>query len=384
MFQTTMLQTAMLPATKFKSTDAYIVGYYGMQNSGDDALMYATAWGANKYLSCDHNKIGLYGDHNRHTPATQQLNLNFKQSFPGQNRLAHYKAAIKSKRIIFGGGAVLHSTTDINLKRHLMSLASPEKSRAVGVSIGPFQSVAAEKACARFLNECAFVGVRDANSLAIANSIAPQAKVEKTFDLAPLLLCANKFVQPSTPRKGIALALCSVAIDPMGKIDLVAEQQRLNQLCQLITTLYNNTGEAITLIEFNGHSVLGDWVINNAIKARLSNKIPLIIKPYNPNPFAVMNDLASYKALISMRLHGSILGYLAKTPVLSINYHQKCAGWCQQIGLAESYQLNIAEQQISQLIEPLEQGLTQGFIAPKLPVSVALNKALLNWSTSYE
>jgi polysaccharide pyruvyl transferase WcaK-like protein len=33
-----------------KKYDAYLVGYYGMKNSGDDALMYATAWGAQNYF----------------------------------------------------------------------------------------------------------------------------------------------------------------------------------------------------------------------------------------------------------------------------------------------------------------------------------------------
>ena len=30
--------------------DAYLCGYYGMENSGDDALLYATAWGARNFL----------------------------------------------------------------------------------------------------------------------------------------------------------------------------------------------------------------------------------------------------------------------------------------------------------------------------------------------
>lgn len=368
----------------FKSIDAYLVGYYGMRNSGDDALMYATAWGAKNLLKAKTTTLGLFGDHNRHNPADKQLDLSFNQKFSGQNRIAHYKTALKSKRIIFGGGAVLHSESDINLKRHLISLSSKKNSLAVGVSLGPFQSKASEESCANFLNECGFIGVRDERSLAIAESIAPNANVKKTFDLAPLLLCSDKYQAKNNERKGIAFALCPVAIDPMGKTNEQEEKQRVEEICQLILTIYKNTGESITLIEFNGHSSLGDWYINQPIIERLKSIIPIAIKPYNPDPFAVLEDIASYKALISMRLHGSVLGYLANTPVLSINYHEKCIGWCKQIGLDKNYQINLAEQSIKDIFSPLQRGLNHGFIPPTLSTENAVKMALSNWSFSYE
>jgi polysaccharide pyruvyl transferase WcaK-like protein len=43
----------------FKKHDAYLVGYYGMRNSGDDALMYATAWAAKNILGCNNTKVVL-------------------------------------------------------------------------------------------------------------------------------------------------------------------------------------------------------------------------------------------------------------------------------------------------------------------------------------
>lgn len=368
----------------FKNNDAYLVGYYGMRNSGDDALMYAATWGAKNLLQCDTTTIGLYGDHHRQHPGTRQLNLHFNQVFPGQNRLDHYKTAIKSKRIIFGGGAVLHSESDINLKRHIMKLSNPNKSLAVGVSIGPFQSISAEKSCAHFLNECGYIGVRDQSSFDIAKSIAPNANVKKTFDLAPLLLCANKRLNLVKARSGIAFALCSVAINPMGKVDKQAEKKRITEFCQLITAIYKNTGEHITLLDFNGHSLLGDWKINNPVMAKLQHTIPITIEPYNPNPFAVIEDIASYKLLISMRLHGSILGYVSNTPVISLNYHEKCLGWCDQIGMQQAYQQNLQHLNNEELLCSIEQGLEHGFNKPALSIDHALQQALSNWSISYE
>ena len=368
----------------FKKYDAYLVGYYGMRNSGDDALMYATAWAAKHILKCSNTTVGLYGDYARETQSDHNLTLKFNQNFPGQNRLLHYKTALQSKRIIFGGGSVLHSETDINLKRHLMFLANPKQSLAVGVGVGPFNSVATEKSCAKFLNECGYVGVRDNASLDIAQSIAPKANVHKTFDLAPLLLC-SKQVQPHiNERKGIALTLCSVAVNAMGKTDNVKEEERVEQFAQLITKLHVKTGEPITLIEFNGHSVLGDWKINNNIIARLPKNIPVTIKRYDPNPIALLNDLAGYKAILSMRLHGSILGFLANTPVLSINYHSKCKGWCNEVGMPENYQIDLFNLNIEQIVSNISQGLSTGFQPPTLSVENALKNSLSNWSIQNE
>jgi polysaccharide pyruvyl transferase WcaK-like protein len=368
----------------FKKFDAYLVGYYGMQNSGDDALMNATAWGAKHLMGCENTIVGLYGDHKREIKSDHKIDLKFNQKFPGQNRLLHYKTALQSERIIFGGGSVLHSETDINLKRQLMYLSNPKKSLAVGVGIGPFNSRGAEKSCAKFLNECGYVGVRDSESLDIAKRIAPNANVKKTFDLAPLLICSKEYKPMKVERKGIALSLCSVAINAMGKTDKFAEQQRFEKFSELIKQLYVKTGEPITLIEFNGHSSLGDWKINNNIIAKLNNTVPITIKKYDADPLKVLENLSSYRAILSMRLHGSILGFLANTPVLSVNYHSKCEGWCDEIGMPRDYQIDLFNLNIEKIVTAIVKGLSTNFIHPTLSVNAALNNSLSNWSIQNE
>jgi len=367
-----------------KKYDAYIVGYYGMRNSGDDALMLATEWAAKQLIGCDNSTVGLYGNYAREILSEHKLALRFNQQFPGQNRLMHYKAALQSKRIIFGGGSVLHSESDINLKRQLMSLSSAKNSLAVGVGIGPFNSLAAEKSCAKFLNECGYIGVRDNTSLDIAQSIAPSANVKKTFDLAPLLLCSKEYKPQKLVRKGIALTLCSVATNAMGQTNKLAEEKRFEQFAQLITRLYETTGEPITLIEFNGHSLLGDWKINNNIVNKLKKNIPVTIKKYDPNPIALLENLSGYKAILSMRLHGSILGYLANTPVLSINYHSKCKGWCDEIGMPEEYQINLSNLNVENIVNQITHGLSTSFRPPTLSIETALQNSLSNWSIQNE
>jgi polysaccharide pyruvyl transferase WcaK-like protein len=368
----------------FKKYDAYLVGYYGMKNSGDDALMYATAWAAKNILGCKNTKVGLYGDYTRDTPSENKVDLSCSQQFPGQNRILHYGTAIQSKRIIFGGGSVFHSSRDINLKRQLMSLANKRSSLAVGVGLGPFNSTKAEKSCAKFLNECGYIGVRDQASFELGKSLAPHANLHKTFDLAPLLLYSNQYKRKQIKRKGIALTLCPVAINAMGEVDAEKEEKRACQFADLITKIFNQTGEPITLIEFNGHTLLGDWQIYTRISKYLDNSIQVKVKSYEPNPIALLDHLSGYKAILSMQLHGSILGYLAKTPVISINYHNKCTGWCKEVGMPEDYQIDLNNIHTEHITRHLQEGISTGFQQAKLSIHHALNHSLSNWSMQHE
>ena len=78
----------------------------------------------------------------------------------------------------------------------------------MGVGIGPFESHEAEKVCAKFLNECGFIGVRDPQSLVIAQTIAPNANVKLTFDLSPLMLCHQTKRLVDIERNGIMFNFC--------------------------------------------------------------------------------------------------------------------------------------------------------------------------------
>ena len=80
----------------------------------------------------------------------------------------------------------------------------------MGVGLGPFQNVAAEKSCTEFLKECRFTGVRDQTSFDLAKSLAPDANLRLTFDLAPLLLAQKERPLRAMPRSGIAVSLCPV------------------------------------------------------------------------------------------------------------------------------------------------------------------------------
>lgn len=355
-----------------KKNDIFICGYYGMKNSGDDALLLAAAWGARQYFETKTMAIN--------SPIPIRLNglgkqppvLLARQKFIGQNRLLQYLASVKSNHIVFGGGSVFHSSRDINIFRHMMMLAGAGPHRAIGVSLGPFKNLRAEIACKKFLNECDFIGVRDQQSVDIAQAIAPNASVALTFDLAPLLLeipYQGGFVEP-LPRRGIGVALC-----PNERLfgNAEAESKRIKALAKSLNTTCQQTGEPLYLIDFNGHDEFGDSPVHDELRALISNKIPVFRITYDSNPLRLLNRLRGLKAMVAMRLHASVFAFLANTPVISLNYHSKCTGWCEQVGMKKSYQIDADFIDSDYLEECLIKGLNDGFINTTLKPEQALN-----------
>lgn len=360
---------------------SYLVGYYGMQNTGDDALMTVAAHGARSILRADQLSISSPTDLRLFNGAEHRSNLVSKQRFPGQNRLRHYLRSIDSQRIIFGGGSVFHNAQDIDMKRDMMMLSGGRNHMALGVGLGPFVNNKAERSCARFLNECGFVGVRDAMSFEIAKAIAPSANVELTFDLAPQMLTLPGFELHTLEREGIAVCLCP---HERLKGDQEAETKRLKTLANMLDTIHFFTGETIVFVDFNGHPDLGDAPVHQELASYLPERCAHRFVQYDANPLRVLQRMASFKAIVSMRLHASIFGFIANTPVLSLNYHRKCEQWCEQIGmpLGHSFPLNHFDPQA--LVNEICVGVVDGFATSRMSVKEALNHSMKNWSQSYE
>jgi polysaccharide pyruvyl transferase WcaK-like protein len=366
----------------FKQFNAFIVGYYGMHNTGDDALLYSARWASHHLLSSQNNIVSSATDIKCHEFGDIKAIPN--ALFRGHQRLSHYKNALQSEKIIFGGGSVLHTESDIQFKRHLIALAGREQSRCAGVGLGPFTSVGAEKACAKFLSECGFIGLRDKQSYDMAKDLCPQANVKLTFDLAPTMLCNTKNTLVELERSGIMFNFCQQAIDAYGNTDNKIEFRRIQSAVDIIERIWSETREAIYLVDFNTHYYFGDFQIHRKIIDQLNQNIPVTHIQYDPNPFRVLQRIAGFKASVCMRLHASILSFMAKTPSLSINYHIKCKNWCEQIGMSEEYQFDALEVCSDSVVNTLKQSLGTEFAKPLMTTEGAIQASLLNWRQTDE
>ncbi len=360
---------------------AYLMGYYGMLNSGDDALMNVVAWGAQKYLKQEELALSSFRDLKLCNGEAHSARLNEQQRFRGQNRLKNYMGAIDSQRIIFGGGSTLHSLQDINVKRDMLRLSAGRNHLALGVGLGPFENTKAEKACAKLLNACEYVGVRDRISYEVAQDIAPHANVDLTFDLAPQLLLMEDFDLQSIERSGIAVCLC-----PHERLtgNHEAEQARLRKLAQALETIQFFTGETIYFIDFNGHPTLGDAQVHQEIASMLDENVDFRFVKYDANPLRVLQRMAAFKFSICMRLHATIFSFITETPCVSLNYHRKCQQWCEQVGSPKDYSIDVNDFDPQELANLVCMGVEEGFKHSSMSVDQALTLSMKNWRTNHE
>lgn len=359
-----------------------ISGYYGHKNVGDDALLSASAWSAQGILEA--RQIFVTADNIPRSPWSGPLKPIYraKQLIRGENMMRAACAAVASQRIIFGGGSVFHSSPVISDYLRLLRFSRRRGHAAVGVGLGPFRNSEAEKLCAELLHRLEFAGFRDKESYELASAIAPGANIAKTFDLAPLLFpaarAAGRVPEKPGERKGLGLILCDYERFVNG--NMANEQTRRDKIVQLLGKVDLAAIEEIVFIDFNGHPYFGDTPIHRDISMRIGNNLRVRHMGYSEDTLGVLKVVGGLKALISMRLHGAIFGYLMDTPTIMLSYHPKCRGWAAEVGMNQEAVFDSVDFDVDCLNDAVMKSLKNKLGKGMLPIQEAERLALENWS----
>lgn len=355
-----------------RNFDYLVAGYYGMQNTGDDALLASVYQGIRTDMPDARVAVTARQD------IAGQAILPLRQKFRGHDRLALYRAALHSNHIVFGGGSTLHSQRDIDLKRHMLKLSPGSRHSAVGIGLGPFADRQTYQSCRRLLEQLSYVGVRDRQSLQICEDMDLQTKFELTFDLAPAYLHGCTLDNPQQSRTGIGINLCPLESLQCGAAE--AELQRVDKLAQVLNEVTKITGEPVVLLDFNGHDELGDGNLNSRLQLALAPHVCVRRLPYVEDPGQHLRTIAGLRCLLAMRLHAQIYAYMADTPTIALQYHSKNRGWAEQIGMPQRYQFDCSSFDPGEMLVTLLQGLSHGFCDNVLPVRRAVTYSRRNWS----
>mgnify|MGYP002153794044 CR=1 FL=1 len=363
---------------------AVLVGYYGLQNTGDDALLAVAAWGSRRYLKCDEIFAtagvvpGTYGVPVR--PLYARIS-----SFPLPNHLLYlgnfvreYLFLRRPANIVFGGGSNLHSRAYLESRLALIK-RTPGLHAAVGVSVGPFRDAWSQRTCSRLLNHLSFVGVRDRASYERVRQIAPDARVELTFDLSALLpVVANSDIK-GTHRldKSLGIAMCncervSSADNELSRISAVAEAVRKAAI--------KNGIEEVVLLDFNGHRYYGDAKVSNMLAKLLRRAVPVRHIRYTADSASVIEMVARLRAVVAMRFHAAIFAFCTATPFVMLAYHEKCHELANLIGLPSELQHDGWNLQVDALTRSIQMILDDEAPAPSLPVDKAVEMTRRNWT----
>lgn len=361
-------------------------GYYGMKNTGDDALLAVTAWGTRKFLKAEQIFTTAFQIPEFDGAGNILQIYRSKPTFKGENALRFYLTVLRANHIVFGGGSVF---SHVNYMRHhsnLLRLSGKGPHVAVGVALGPFKDTAAERSCAELLKRLSFIGLRDRMSLDMARSLAPGVRAERTFDLAVLLtglqVHEDERQEPDRGRRGIGFALCNYERFTDG--DPEREEMRRKKIISAIQLLDPERTDEIVLIDFNGHEHNGDRELHEIIAKEIGSRFMVRHIDYQADPLIVLKEIAGLRALVAMRLHAAVFGYMTQTPTIMLSYHPKCLGWAEEIGMSQGLVLDSNDFDAKWLCGRINEILNGNFDQPSLPLSEAQRLAMRNWEWTDE
>lgn len=354
-------------------------GYYGAYNTGDDAFLAVSAWGAKKFLGCDEILVAA--------GVVPDIGILAKPIYPnlsyrGMGIVNQVWDAWYGKNLdwtVFGGGSYFQDARHTDRMRTVIDKLSTGKCAAVGVSIGPFKTIRDEKACSKFLSSLQFVGVRDKASFERIKDIAPDVRAELTFDLAPLLLNLTKQEMKSkVGRKGLGIALCNYERFSGG--DTSREEERVNVVARTIRKCaQEGTVREIVLIDFNGHPTMGDYEVHNTLAGLIKDCVRVEHVRYTNNPLKVLDTISKLDGILAMRLHAAVFGFCTETPVLNLAYHEKCKEWAEMIGHPSSLLLSTEHLEDDLLIQHIGRLFSEENKYPILSKQEALKSSQKNW-----
>jgi len=361
-------------------------GYYGHQNTGDDAFMEVSAWGATKYWNINQLKFI-----SRHMPDIQsKCEHTGESSFKGHEFLKSLQAILMSHVFICAGGSTFHSQLNAmnpkSIARLKKRLFPKFKLGAIGVSLGPYKSLTAEKENIELLKKFDFLGLRDKFSYQISmNYNLPYEPIE-AFDLAALLpeVYAD-FPHPefSPDRKIIGISICNYESYLIsGNTD--NEKRRNKHIESLLTRIARLNNETVfRFFVFNGNPVAGDFelTMNVADKMKSIRSLNVEVILYDPCIYNTWLKIKECKMLISTRLHASIFACFVNIPFFLVEYHRKCSDFLEDVGYEEKFRIYDADfdpQKFALKIVRLIEG-EESFQNPS-NISLVIRKARFNFT----
>lgn len=324
---------------KFQS-EILFTGYYGQLNTGDDAFLEVSSWGAEKYW----NKTNIiFLAKNENLPKVLRSIRGYPVSMPRTTAIQNKILISSTDYLISAGGSILCSKFHT---RDIKNFALEEKKKgkkiklgAIGVSIGPFKTIEDEKAIVNYLKNLDFLSVRDQASYDFLKSLNLKYEPVNAFDLAALLpeiygIKRKPYLEIG--KKVIGISVCPV--ESISGANIRFENKRNDRTIELLKLLDKNKNIHFKFFVINGHKVVGDHKLTEEVINRVSPSSYELIN-YNKNTKFIWDEISSCDFVISTRLHAAIFACFSNTPFMLNEYHKKCSDFLDNVGYNLKYRL---------------------------------------------
>ena len=293
-----------------------ILGYYGFENSGDDAILIAITNTA-KRIDKD-MRVTVLSNKPEQTKKIYGVNSVYRF-----NPYSIFKAVLKCDILLCGGGTLLQdgtSTRSLMYYLGVIRLANMLNKKVILYSngIGPISKEKNLKLTRKIVNKVNTITLREESSRQYLEKIGVHLpKMLVTADPAFGLETVEKeeykyiFAKNNIP---MDKRLFGVSVREWKNKDMYYVG-KIAQICDYI--IENKNMHVVFLNMHNEH----DRLISDKIIEKMKNKSYMIKD--NLLPFEMLGVIANFKTMISMRLHGIIFAAKQRVPVAGLIYDPK-------------------------------------------------------------
>ncbi|PZF91822.1 polysaccharide pyruvyl transferase family protein [Micromonospora deserti] len=377
----------MLPEPHAAARRPLVVGYYGMENVGDNAFCVVmdwatrTYWGSREPVFAAPPIVDLPAESAGMNPRWYR-----SRSVPDRVGWVLNKAALlsRSSMLVFGGGSVFRDMGPLSEKKlfSLFSRVSGHPMAAVGVSVGPFLSAAAERRLVEVLRRIDFIGVRDHASAEILERAGHPGVLVTAGDLAGLLPEALGEPIPDRRPRPASDGRARLGVTLLGvdyEADAVQARQRGEALIEGIRRLVLKEPVDLTVFVFNTHPVHGDEQVSERLRTAVHGLCDVRVVTARDGVRACWDEMKRCDIGLHMRLHGAIFAYLAGVPFALVPYQKKCDDFLAEIGQPESLRLGRVPEEATEVTRVLT-GMIHHTAVPGLPREEFAERARWNFS----
>lgn len=330
----------------------FIIGYYGMRNVGDDAMLYALL---QEFSSLDsENLFSVLSS----IPLKIPSGLKCEVSYVRRSVFAVSKEILASSTIVIGGGTHLFDKGNkrkiLNIQVKLFFLLSLAKILGkeiwlINNGLGPLKTKWGKILPNLICLMSNFISVRDSESYNYLANWGLAYKSSLAFDLAALLASPRDLYlnrNPDYNKKIIGISVTPVFEFYYGSKDrdtLLIEEISKN----IGIWLREERNLEVKLFIFHGKSLKEDDIsITKSLFNILKNQCPqsnITIVYYDPDPREILAQVARCNFFIGMRYHSCVFAYLCGLPLLIIDYQDKCRALAKEIGLPKNSVISLEE-----------------------------------------
>ncbi len=298
-------------AKESASFDFLLVGYYGFDNTGDEAMLGTIVSNLRQQMPeaniCALAKKGVEYPH---------LNIHTVDRF---SMRAVKKAIRQSRSLIFGGGNLIQDVTSAASAFYYLSLLNLAKKQGIATmlyanGIGPLRESMTRKQASKTLNTVDIITVREKLSVEYLQTL--EVKNPK------IILTADEIFTLPAVQECEVREFLTISVRAWGQND----SEFVEKMAQIAMRVAEKYGLKIRLLPL---MPLQDNALAEEICERIGKNCQVLSSEHYSD---VQKHIAKSRFVIAMRLHALIFAQLQNVPFFSVSYDEKIDAFCEYIG----------------------------------------------------